>query len=131
MTVQASPRQDERGDSGPPCQQCAPDLPRVRFLARGDWWSRAACQSVDPDLFFPISASGRSLEQVTAAKAICAACPVRRECLAFALITGQAHGVWGSLTQEERQQGAGVGERGAVARSDGARPAGAGEVRIA
>jgi WhiB family redox-sensing transcriptional regulator len=131
MTVQASPRPGERAGSGPPCQQRAADLPTVRFLARGDWRLRAACQSVDPDLFFPISASGRSLEQVTAAKAICAACPVRRECLAFALITGQAHGVWGGLTQEERQQAAGVGERGAVARSDSTRPPRAGEVRIA
>jgi WhiB family redox-sensing transcriptional regulator len=64
----------------------------------------AACQSIDPELFFPVSASGKSLEQVTAAKAVCAACPVRQECLAFAFRTGQVHGIWGGLTAEERQQ---------------------------
>lgn len=78
--------------------------PAVRLLTRGRWRMLAACQSIDPELFFPVSASGKSLEQVTAAKAVCAACPVRQECLAFAFRTGQAHGIWGGLTVEERQQ---------------------------
>lgn len=67
-----------------------------------DWRSAAACQSVDPELFFPISASGIAKEQVTEAKAICTGCPVRRECLAFALRTQQTHGIWGGTTEEER-----------------------------
>jgi WhiB family transcriptional regulator, redox-sensing transcriptional regulator len=78
--------------------------PAVRLLTRGRWRMLAACQSIDPELFFPVSASGKSLEQVTAAKAVCAACPVRQECLAFAFRTGQVHGIWGGLTAEERQQ---------------------------
>jgi WhiB family transcriptional regulator, redox-sensing transcriptional regulator len=79
--------------------------PRVTGLARGeDWRSAAACQDTDPDLFFPVSGSGKSLEQVDRAKAICAACPVRRDCLAFALRIGQADGIWGGLTEEERRK---------------------------
>jgi hypothetical protein len=39
----------------------------------------AACSSADPALFFPVSATGRSVEQVARAKAICAGW---RECLA-------------------------------------------------
>jgi WhiB family transcriptional regulator, redox-sensing transcriptional regulator len=66
------------------------------------WRSAAACRSADPELFFPISAVGKALEQVAEAKAICARCPVRRQCLAFALRTRQAHGIWGGLTEEER-----------------------------
>ena len=58
--------------------------------------------SADPELFFPISYSGKAPEQVAEAKAICAACPVRRECLAFALRTQQFHGIWGGMTEEER-----------------------------
>ena len=38
---------------------------------------------------------------VTQAKAICARCPVRRQCLVFALNTRQNHGVWGGMTEEE------------------------------
>jgi WhiB family transcriptional regulator, redox-sensing transcriptional regulator len=70
--------------------------------ARENWRSAAACTAADPDLFFPLSASGKSLEQVRQAKAICAGCPVRRACLAFALRTGQVHGIWGGLTEAER-----------------------------
>jgi WhiB family redox-sensing transcriptional regulator len=62
----------------------------------------AACRSADPDLFFPISDSGPAREQTAQAKAICATCRVRRECLAFALRTGQIHGVWGGTTERER-----------------------------
>jgi WhiB family transcriptional regulator, redox-sensing transcriptional regulator len=74
-------------------------------LSRGeDWRAAAACQDTDPDLFFPVSGAGRSLEQAEQAKAVCAGCPVRRSCLAFALSTGQAHGIWGGLTEEERRE---------------------------
>jgi WhiB family transcriptional regulator, redox-sensing transcriptional regulator len=67
-----------------------------------DWQLLSACQSADPDLFFPVSSSGTSLEQVAAAKAVCACCLVRFPCLAFALRTRQLHGIWGGLTEEER-----------------------------
>ncbi|HEY5988724.1 MAG TPA: WhiB family transcriptional regulator [Streptosporangiaceae bacterium] len=72
--------------------------------ARQDGWSaRAACLSADPDLFFPISSSGPALAQVAKAKAICARCQVRQECLEFALAAHQIHGVWGGTSEEERQ----------------------------
>jgi WhiB family redox-sensing transcriptional regulator len=67
-----------------------------------DWRPLAACRHADPDLFFPVSGSGLSLDQVTQAKAICGRCPVRRQCLAFALDTRQDHGVWGGTSEEER-----------------------------
>lgn len=66
-----------------------------------DWRARGACSSADPDLFFPISAHGASRRQEQRAKAVCAACPVRAECLAFAVETRQVHGVWGGLGEKE------------------------------
>jgi WhiB family transcriptional regulator, redox-sensing transcriptional regulator len=69
-----------------------------------DWRLLSACQSVDPELFFPVSSAGRSLEQVAEAKAVCGSCLVRRQCLAFAVRTGQTHGIWGGLTEEERRR---------------------------
>jgi WhiB family transcriptional regulator, redox-sensing transcriptional regulator len=75
----------------------------IGLLVPGEHWrSLAACQFADPDLFFPISSSGPSGSQVAQAKAICAGCPVRQQCLAFALRTHQVHGVWGGLTEQER-----------------------------
>ena len=68
-----------------------------------DWRSGAACMSADPDMFFPISAAGPALGQVERAKAICAGCRVRRECLEFAL-ANQVHGVWGGTTDEDRRR---------------------------
>ena len=73
----------------------------ARLVTRASWRSAAACRSADPELFFPLSESGKSLEQIAEAKAICAGCPVRRQCLAFALRT-RAHGIWGGLTELER-----------------------------
>jgi WhiB family redox-sensing transcriptional regulator len=66
------------------------------------WWQLAACRSADPELFFPVSGAGPAIEQAGAAKAVCAGCPVRRECLAYAIFTRQQHGIWGGLTESER-----------------------------
>jgi WhiB family redox-sensing transcriptional regulator len=67
------------------------------------WWSRAACRSADPELFFPVSASGPALGQAQRAKAVCAGCPVRADCLSYALAAGSLQGVWGGMTEDERR----------------------------
>jgi WhiB family transcriptional regulator, redox-sensing transcriptional regulator len=72
---------------------------------RLEWWESAACREADPDMFFPVSSAGRGHDEVARAKAVCAACQVRRRCLQFALATHQAHGVWGGTTEEERRLG--------------------------
>jgi WhiB family redox-sensing transcriptional regulator len=68
-----------------------------------EWWSLAACQSVDPDLFFPMSTTNPSRAEVAAAKTVCARCPVQAECLEYALGAGQLHGIWGGMNEEERR----------------------------
>jgi WhiB family transcriptional regulator, redox-sensing transcriptional regulator len=69
-----------------------------------DWRADGACMHADPDLFFPVSATGRALEQIAQAKALCARCPVRQECLDFAYEHDVIHGIWGGTTPEDRQQ---------------------------
>ena len=68
-----------------------------------DWRDRAACLHANPDLFFPVSATGPALRQVDQAKRICRACPVRTPCLAWALANSVPSGVWGGTTEEERR----------------------------
>jgi WhiB family redox-sensing transcriptional regulator len=68
-----------------------------------DWRDDAACRDEDPELFFPIGTTGIALEQVTAAKRICARCSVQEDCLEFALASNQEAGVWGGLTEDERR----------------------------
>lgn len=69
---------------------------------RADWRDHATCRFADPELFFPVSPGGPSLDQIEQARAICVTCPVRRECLQFALATRQAYGVWGGMSEQER-----------------------------
>jgi WhiB family transcriptional regulator, redox-sensing transcriptional regulator len=71
---------------------------------RAAWMLRGACRGEDPELFFPISATGPALAQVSSAKAVCARCPVRANCLSYALIT-RPDGIWGGTTREERWSG--------------------------
>lgn len=64
-----------------------------------DWRAEAACRGVDPSLFFPERA-----ESAAEAKAICWGCPVRRECLAFAMSQDDSlAGVWGATTHRQRR----------------------------
>ena len=69
-----------------------------------NWRSAGACLSADPDLFFPISSAGPGARQIAQAKVICAGCPVRRECLDFALAHDQVYGIWGGTTPDDRQR---------------------------
>jgi WhiB family redox-sensing transcriptional regulator len=68
----------------------------------GDWRAAGACVTADPDLFFPLSARGAGVQQVDRAVRICAGCRVRRQCLEFAMRTGETEGIWGGTTPEER-----------------------------
>jgi len=70
-----------------------------------DWRERAACRTgVDPDLFFPAAESGATRNaQVRAAKAVCARCPVRAQCLTEALAR-IPYGICGGLTEHERRR---------------------------
>lgn len=69
-----------------------------------DWRHRAACREEDPELFFPLSEMGPGARQAAEAKAVCARCPVRAECLDYALENGLDHGIFGGLTEEERRR---------------------------
>lgn len=67
------------------------------------WWELAACQSADPEVFFPVSGTGAGLAEIARAKSVCARCAVSQQCLEYALATRQVHGVWGGASEEERR----------------------------
>jgi len=57
-------------------------------------------------MFFPPTYPERKEERdarEAKAKAICAECPVRAECLDYALDIREPHGIWGGLTEAERR----------------------------
>jgi hypothetical protein len=68
-----------------------------------DFRHRAACRDIDPELFFPAAEDGPEHDaQVRAAKAVCASCPVRSQCLAWAL-DALPYGIAGEMTEQERR----------------------------
>lgn len=69
------------------------------WFRRPAWQAEGACRGLDPDLFFP--QRGQSL---TTARAVCAACPVKEECLDFAVEHHEEFGVWGGSSERERRQ---------------------------
>ena len=83
------------------------DLTRLPgpVLERWEWQTRGACQSQDTELFFhPENERGpRRDAREAAAKAVCARCPVLQECRAHALATREPYGVWGGLSEPERE----------------------------
>lgn len=73
------------------------------------WMGEGICAQTGPELFFPDRGGS-----VTEAKELCADCPIRSECLEYALDNGERFGVWGGLSERERR---------AVARSRPQQPA--------
>jgi len=67
-----------------------------------DWRAAGACLAADPDLFFPVAAGGPAGQETSRALRICDGCPVKRQCLDFAMRHGEANGIWGGTTPEER-----------------------------
>lgn len=95
MTRARTPRPHEVDDA-------RRDARLLRALREGGqdpaWRTRGACQSVDPELFFPAPS-----ESPEPAVEMCHTCPVQGSCLAWALDVGDLHGVWGGTTARERR----------------------------
>ena len=74
-------------------------------LANADysWRTDAICRDTDPDLFFPVGTTGQALVQIARAKEVCGECPVKNDCLEYALETNQDAGIWGGLDEEQRR----------------------------
>jgi WhiB family transcriptional regulator, redox-sensing transcriptional regulator len=70
------------------------------------WQYEAACRGEDSELFFAPNYFERKEEKEAReakAKAICVRCPVRTDCLEYALRNREPHGIWGALNEIERK----------------------------
>lgn len=74
----------------------------ARTFDRADWMRYAECAGLDrrvrDAMFFPTRG-----ESTVAAKAVCYSCPVRVECLDYAIANGEHHGIWGGCSERERR----------------------------
>jgi WhiB family redox-sensing transcriptional regulator len=63
------------------------------------WRQDALCAETDPEAFFP--EKGGSTRE---AKRVCVGCPVRMQCLEYALDNDERFGIWGGLSERERRR---------------------------
>lgn len=63
------------------------------------WMADAVCSQTDPDAFFP-EKGGSTAE----AKKVCLSCPVRTECLEYALSHNERYGIFGGKSERERRK---------------------------
>jgi WhiB family transcriptional regulator, redox-sensing transcriptional regulator len=65
------------------------------------WRAKAACQGLDPSIFYPDPDDDLAADP---AKSVCAECAVRESCLEYALGFREREGVWGGATERERRR---------------------------
>jgi WhiB family redox-sensing transcriptional regulator len=75
------------------------------IAVHSSWESRALCRDVDAGFIPPLREESDTERRTreSAAKRVCAACPVRRECLEYALRVGEEFGIWGGMNEVERR----------------------------
>ena len=70
-----------------------------------EWQFAGHCRQVSPEVFFhPEGERGsKRRTRATAAKEVCVSCPVLQQCRTHALTVREPYGVWGGLTEDERE----------------------------
>src|SRR3989304_5198639 len=79
---------------------------RLSAMGLTSFMASGACREHDPELFFPVSGEDTDKGEMewVAAKRICEMeCPVRQECLFYALDNRPKHLVWGGRSEDERR----------------------------
>lgn len=81
-------------------------LAQVPQDARWHWQDHGSCRETDPLLFFhPQNERGSArMRRDRAAKLVCAGCSVRLECADYAVRAREPYGVWGGLSEDDREQ---------------------------
>ena len=74
-------------------------------VEKWEWQLLGSCRGQDTELFFhPEGERGpRRANREAAAKAVCASCPVLLLCREHALASREPYGVWGGLSEHERE----------------------------
>src|SRR5205807_2562498 len=77
-------------------RQSGPAGTPLESEARMDWIDRGLCRTQAERMFAEGAAQ-------TEAKTVCVGCPLRLDCLAYALDNREEYGVWGAMTERERR----------------------------
>jgi WhiB family redox-sensing transcriptional regulator len=96
------PHPSEPAQEEPEPVEPTPIRPRAAFLLA--WMNRAACRGEDLVLFFGPDGERQPERDIreAKAKAICDRCPVRDQCLDYAVGRPEKYGLWAGLGEDER-----------------------------
>ena len=89
----------------------------MRVSEPATWQDRAACRDMKPEVFFPDAPEDNPtnnhpvMQAYEEARQICMRCPVREECLTYAMtcsimedVIGEPDGMWGGAAPYERKK---------------------------
>ena len=68
-------------------------------MKKGTWTDQAACRGTDTEIFYPVTP-----DEEAEALSICATCPVRAQCLDYAIRNRETYGIWGGTTPDQRRR---------------------------
>ena len=68
-------------------------------MKKGAWTQQAACRGTETEIFYPVTS-----DEEAEALSICATCPVRAQCLDYAIRNRETYGIWGGTTPEQRRR---------------------------
>lgn len=72
----------------------------MRLPPELQWQTKAACTNADPEIFFSEGRHNKPLEY-------CNNCPVKKDCLNYAVTEQIDHGIWGGMTPGQRRNAKG------------------------
>lgn len=65
-----------------------------------DWMKKGKCRGLQTDIFY----HEQGHLSINSAKAICSECPIREQCLDYAMRNRELYGIWGGHTTSERKK---------------------------
>jgi WhiB family redox-sensing transcriptional regulator len=84
----------------------------ANFSGAGSWVQQAACADHENDAILPLFFARTALERRPARNLCLTSCPVRKDCLIWALEKRQIWGVWGGCDEGELRRALGVDSKG-------------------
>ncbi len=76
--------------------------PQLAYGVEAPWMREGLCRTGDPERFFPHPRG--EADRRREARTVCLACPVREACRDHALKHNEGYGIWGGLTETERNR---------------------------
>lgn len=76
------------------------DIETPHEYNKGEWRTKASCKNLPFAVFFP----ERGQNTPVIVKKMCKICPVKEECLEYAVLSNQQYGIWAGTSVKARRK---------------------------